>query len=117
MIKLTVVCCVFILIDILSGIAKASKSKELSSSVMREGLYHKIAELFLLGLAVFCHWTLSMEPFNSIGIPAEIMYVVCGYIAVMEIVSIIENICLMNPDIPLAKVLSFFNIDNKLSKK
>lgn len=105
------ICCIFILFDIVSGIAAALKYKSLSSSAMREGLYNKLAEILLLLLAVVCNFVLDMPPFHQLGIPPEIAYVVAVYIVCMEVLSIIENICLLNPNIPLAKLLMIFNIN------
>jgi toxin secretion/phage lysis holin len=105
-----VICCIFILLDIMSGVAAALKSKSLSSTVMREGLYNKLAEILLLLLSAVCNFVLDMPPFHQLGIPAEIAYAVAAYVACMEILSTIENICTINPDIPLAKLLMIFNI-------
>jgi toxin secretion/phage lysis holin len=109
-----IICCIFILLDIISGIAAALKSKSLSSTVMREGLYNKLAEILLLLLSAVCNFVLDMPPFHQLGIPPEISYVVAAYVVCMEILSTIENICILNPDIPLAKLLMIFNI--KLDK-
>lgn len=105
------ICCIFILFDIVSGIAAALKHKALSSNAMREGLYNKLAEILLLLLAVVCNFVLDMQPFHQLDIPPEIAYVVAVYVVIMEILSIIENICLLNPNIPLAKLLMIFNIN------
>ena len=112
--EIFVICCIFILLDIISGIAAALKSKSLSSTVMREGLYNKLAEILLLILSAVCNFVLDMPPFHQLGIPPEISYVVAAYVVCMEILSTIENICILNPDIPLAKLLMIFNI--KLDK-
>ena len=105
-----VICCIFILLDIMSGIAAALKSKSLSSMAMREGLYNKLAEILLLLLSAVCNFVLDMPPFHQLGIPPEIAYAVAAYVACMEILSAIENICTINPHIPLAKLLMIFNI-------
>lgn len=111
MIETCMVAVALILADVLTGLASAAKSKTLSSSVMRDGLFKKLGELMLLGLAVFVHFILDVKPFTDLGIPPEIAYSVVGYIALMEILSIIENICVINPDLAVSRLLHMFNLD------
>ena len=54
---------------------------------------------------------LGMPPFDGLGISPDIAYLVAAYIAWMELVSILENICKINPELPFAKILMMFNID------
>lgn len=105
------VCGIYIVFDVVCGIVGALRNKVLSSSVMREGLFNKCGELMLLGFAVLCYYVLNLDEFAGIGIPPEIAYAVAVYIVVMESVSILENICKINPDLPFAKLLAMFNID------
>lgn len=100
-----------ILFDILAGVIAAAKNRELDSSVMRDGMYNKLGEVLFLGLSMACGFWLTQPPFSSIGIPADVASVVAVYIAGMELLSIVENICKINPEIPIAKVLAIFNID------
>lgn len=110
MINICGCCCILILFDIVSGIIGAAKNNELSSSIMRDGLYAKTGELLLLAMAAFLSYAVTMPPFDSLGIPSEILYSIGAYIALMEILSIIENVCKINPDIPLSKILLIFNL-------
>lgn len=105
-----IVCIVFIVLDILSGVVAGAKNKELSSTKMRTGLYNKIGELLLIGVAGFCEFILTIEPFSKMGIPPEILYTVVIYIAGMELLSILENICKINTNIPIAKILAIFEM-------
>lgn len=111
MVTMAAICCVLILMDIVCGIVGAARNKELCSAIMRDGLYNKFGELMLLLLAIFINEVLSIAPFDKLGIPPEIAYAVAIYIAVMEIISIIENICKINPSLPFAKILLMFNLD------
>lgn len=117
MINVCVCCCVLILFDIVSGIISAAKNNELSSSIMRDGLYAKTGEILLLAMSAFLARAIAMPPFDSLGIPTEILYSVGAYIALMEILSIIENVCKINPDIPFSKILLIFNLDIDKSDK
>lgn len=64
----------------------------------------------LLGLAIFLGYAVSVPPFDIMGIPPEILMCVAGYIGLMEILSILENISKINPDLPFAKLLMIFNL-------
>lgn len=103
--------CAFVLLDVVSGLAAAIKNKELSSSVMHEGLYNKLGEVLLLVVAMFVGSILDIPPFTQLGIPPEVMYLVALYITVMELISILENICKLNPNLPIAKILAIFDIE------
>lgn len=109
---ISAICGALILMDIVCGIIGAARNKELCSAIMREGLYNKIGELMLLILAIFINEVLLIAPFNKMGIPPEIAYTVAIYIAGMELISILENICKINPALPFKKILLMFNYDH-----
>nr|DAL84345.1 MAG TPA: holin [Caudoviricetes sp.] len=111
MINVSIVCGILIIMDIVCGTVAAMRNKELSSSIAREGMYNKIGEAMFLLIGIIANKTLSMPPFDSLGISPDIAYIVAAYIAWMELVSIIENICKINPELPFAKILMMFNID------
>ena len=116
MVSLLIICglvCVLILMDVLSGFIAAVQNGDVSSSAMREGIFHKLAELLLMALALLVDYMLEYPPFDSIGIPTEIVLLVVGYLAVMEMISVIENICKINPGLPIAKIMRIFNISEK----
>lgn len=110
--RVAVAILVLILFDIIAGIIAAARAHTLDSSIMREGMYNKVGEILLMMFAMICNYLLGMEPFVSIGIPEEVTYLIAAYIGGMEILSIIENICKINPSLPLAKILSIFNLDS-----
>lgn len=114
MIEMICVCCILIVLDILCGVIGAAKNRELDSSVMRDGMYNKVGELLLLLTAAIIGNVLGLHPFDQLGIPPEVTSAVCVYIAGMELLSIIENICIINPELPFAKILYIFNIDEKV---
>ena len=74
---------VFMLADVISGLISAVIRNELDSKVMREGLLRKI----LLILVVALSFVIS----SAFGIDI-ISKVVCIYIIIMEIISILENL-------------------------
>lgn len=111
MINLSIVCGILIIMDIVCGTVAAMRNKELCSSIAREGMYNKIGEAMFLLIGIIANEILAMPPFDGLGISPDIAYLVAAYIAWMELVSILENICKINPELPFAKILMMFNID------
>lgn len=111
MINVSIVCGILIIMDIVCGTVAAMRNKELCSSIAREGMYNKIGEAMFLLIAIIANEILAMPPFDGMGISPDIAYLVAAYIAWMELVSILENICKINPELPFAKILMMFNID------
>lgn len=85
---------VLICFDFLTGFIKAIYNKKLDSTVLRKGLFHKLAELLaLIGCGGIDYGI------NFIDLPFElpILPSVAIYICVMEIISCFENLCEVNP--------------------
>lgn len=111
MINVSIVCGILIIMDIVCGTIAAMRNRELCSSIAREGMYNKIGEAMFLLIGIIANEILAMPPFDGLGISPDIAYLVAAYIAWMELVSILENICKINPELPFAKILMMFNID------
>lgn len=111
MINVSIVCGILIIMDIVCGTVAAMRNKELCSSIARDGMYNKIGEVMFLFISIIANEILAMPPFDGLGISPDIAYLVAAYIAWMELVSILENICKINPELPFAKILMMFNID------
>lgn len=111
MINLSIVCGILIIMDIVCGVVAAVRNRELCSSIAREGMYNKIGEVMFLFIGIIANEILAIPPFDTLGISPNIAYLVGAYIAWEELVSILENICKINPDLPFAKILMMFNID------
>ena len=98
----------FIILDFVSGIIKAAIKSELSSTKMREGLMHKLSFILALLLGWLCEWSMPI-----LGLPDVFGAV---YISCTEIVSILENLGEINPELKTSKFLSLFGentTDNK----
>ena len=95
----------FILLDLLTGIFKAFMRKEYTSSIMREGLYHKAGSVLCVLFGVLVDYT---QKIIDLGITVPIASTICAYIILMEVGSIIENVCLINPEIMPEKLKSYF---------
>ena len=95
----------FILLDIFSGLLYALKSKNWTSTKMREGLFHKMALVLFIVMAILCDYG---QNFLEIGYSIPISKTVCVYIILMEIGSFTENIIKINPQLT-SKMKHFFN--------
>lgn len=105
-----------ILLDIVSGLIKGGATGTLSSSIMREGLWHKAA-LILLEFTAF---GAQLGCIYIEELPQELAVVYIGtsaYIVIMELVSILENIAIANPDIATNKLFSLFGIQSNENNK
>lgn len=100
------------IVDFLFGFFKACVTKSVSSSKMRRGGISKLCEIIIM--ATTCGLEIAIqalgqyyvsgltETFTKImGVIAAL--VVCGYITLMEIVSIFENYVVINPNAKWAK--------------
>lgn len=86
--------CLFMVFDYISGIAKGLVKKEFSSSILRLGLWHKLAYVIALIVVI----ALEMFCFRiGFTIPIPLYSFVLLYIAFTEIVSILENLGEINP--------------------
>ena len=94
----------FIIFDFVSGYVAAIKNEDVSSKVMREGLFHKAGLVMLMVLAaVIEHGQAYID-----SAPIPVIIPACGYICIMEITSILENITKLNPDILPDKIAMIF---------
>ena len=91
-----VVVFLFILLDILTGVTQAVKNKTLSSNVMREGIYHKLGYVFVLLTATLCEYGMS---YLDLGFTAPIIVPCMIMISLTELVSIVENISRITPEL------------------
>lgn len=85
----------FIIFDIVTGIIKALSNEGLNSTMLRKGLFHKLSEILSAAGAGLAEYGLQ---YIDIGISVPLAASVCAYICVMELVSIIENLCITNPN-------------------
>lgn len=98
----------FIVLDFVTGFSQACVNKTVDSSILRLGLWHKAAYIFAIAAAVLCEYsTYHLD----LGFTAPITIPVCAYIALTELVSIIENLGKINPELANSKLLDFFSLN------
>ena len=95
----------FVLLDLVTGLIKAFKNHEYTSTLMREGLYHKCGSVLTVIFGILVDYA---QTYVDIGVNIPMASAVCGYIILMEIGSIIENVCQINPEILPDKLKSYF---------
>ena len=101
-----VFCLGFIVADYLSGVIKAVKNKELCSTKMRLGLWHKAGFIGAMALGYACQLAVNYELLPSSF--SAVFGGVCVYVIITEAVSIFENLCELSPELcesPLAALL------------
>ena len=96
---------VFIIFDIISGILQAISNHELSSEKLRQGAWHKMGLVLFVCLAYFIDYGTG---YLDLGFNFPIVTPLCIYICITEVVSIVENITKMAPELKNTEFLSFF---------
>ena len=79
-------CIILIVIDVILGIY--ANLGQLKSSIMRQGLWHKGGELLALAIS----YLFSIKLFEPLGVDLPTIQIIAPYIAVMECLSIWENV-------------------------
>lgn len=95
--------------DYLTGIVKAIMQDSLSSQKMREGLGHKFAYLILITVAYAID---TVSAHVSLGLPVNVFIVTVGGVCLIELTSILENLCEINPELKNKPFLRIFDTKN-----
>ena len=101
---------VFIILDFVTGLVKAFKEKNYTSTIMREGLLHKVGSILCVVFGALVDYA---QTFIDIGVSVPVATSVCVYIVLMECGSIIENIAAINPEILPTALKKYFGKLNK----
>lgn len=103
--------CVMMVADVMVGFIVAIINEELSSIKMRKGLLHKALMLVLIFVCLAIEIGIS----HTVALPYDVptCEVVCGYIVVMELVSILENIANGYPELKDSVLFKLFNLGDK----
>ena len=95
----------FIIVDYVTGLAKAILNDTLSSQKMRQGLWHKFAYLMLTLVAYFVD---MINLHVDLGLPLSVLVCTVGGISLIELTSILENITEINPELKNAPFMQIF---------
>lgn len=97
--------------DVVVGFISAAINNDLSSTKMRNGLLHKVLMLILIFVCLAIEVGIS----HSVALPYDIptCEVVCGYIVIMELMSVLENIAKGYPELKDSTLFKLFNLEKK----
>lgn len=84
----------FIVFDVMTGLIKAGYNGNYNSAIMRQGGFHKSMEVMAMAVAYFVEYAIV---YINIGVDVPAVPAVTVYICIMELISILENICAVNP--------------------
>lgn len=91
-----IVALMFIAFDIFTGVIKAAKNCELSSKIARQGLFNKTGFILVIVFGCICEYGSNLVDF---GFEVPLILPTCIYIVMLEVLSIIENLCDISPDL------------------
>ena len=86
----------FIVFDVLTGFIKGIAKEGINSTALRQGLFHKLSEILAVAGSAGLDYVVK---YLELGVNVPLVESVSVYICVMELVSIIENICAINPQL------------------
>lgn len=94
--RIYVVVLCFIGFDIITGLLKALYTNGLNSTVLRKGLFHKLSELIAVGGSGLLEYGTQ---YIDLGVSLPLLNCVSVYVCVMELISILENLAEVNPEL------------------
>ena len=96
--RIAIVCMfLFIILDVISGVAAAYARREIESPKLRQGLWHKVGYILVLFCSIVVEW--AMNNGMDLGFNLPLVMPICVWISLMEIVSTLENSARINPDL------------------
>lgn len=112
-IYITIAVIALIIIDYISGVLAAAYNGELSSRRMKEGLLKKLVYILIMLTCYIIDFTSHRV---DLGFTISLYVAVGVGIVLIEITSIFENCCKINPDITNSNILDIINKNHKDSK-
>lgn len=110
---LIAVTCAFMVLDIASGFAQACKNHCIDSHILKQGLWHKCGFMMAVLFGFLCEYTMQ---FVDLGFTIPVGSAVCAYIILTEIMSILENLGELSPELKDKKFMKLFaSVDNSLT--
>lgn len=99
----------FMAIDVITGVLKAVKNKELSSTKAREGIYKKASFLVFIAFGYLADYAMA---YVDMGFSFPAAATICTLVIVTEAISILENLGKINPEM-VKLVAPFLSALNK----
>lgn len=102
-----IIALIFNALDLVTGIISAVKEKDIQSAKLRDGLFKKVGFM----LCYFVAWLVDKEgAFIGFKFGVDMLPIIILYVCTTELVSILENISKINPDILPEKLMELFHI-------
>lgn len=94
-------------LDLLTGLVAAVRKHDIQSGKLRDGLFKKVGFV----LCYFVAWLLDTHG-GSIGfqLAVDVLPCVVLYVCTTELVSVLENITIINPDLLPEKLAELFHV-------
>lgn len=105
---LIVIACVFMMLDLITGFCAAVKNHEVQSTKMKQGLWHKCGFLLAIVFGIMCEYAMS---YVDLGFTMPIQVAVCTFIIIIEVMSILENLGKLSPELAGSAFLQIFKSD------
>lgn len=105
---LVVIACIFMVLDLISGFCAAVKNHEVQSTKMKQGLWHKCGFMLAIVFGVMCEYAMN---YVDLGFTIPVQVAVCTFIICIEIMSIIENLGKLSPELAGSEFLKIFKSD------
>lgn len=96
---------ILIILDYITGLVKAAMQRDISSTKMREGLYHKGAFVLIMVLAEILE---HAQRVIDLGYTLPIVIPAAVYVILTETTSILENLSQINPELADSPVMQLF---------
>lgn len=109
-----VIAIVFHVLDLITGLIGAVRNKDLQSAKMRDGLFKKVGYIFCYVVAYLID---TYGTIIGLQISVKVMPIIVLYAVTTEIISIIENISKINPELIPEKLTKLFHISTKGENK
>lgn len=106
---ITIACC-FMVLDIVTGFVQAIVNKEVDSTVMKKGLMHKCGFILAICLGCLCDYSMA---YIDLGFNIPIQEAVCVYIILTELMSNLENLAKISPELASSSFMSIFDTKKK----
>lgn len=87
---------VFMMVDVLTGVLKALKNKELSSTKAREGMYKKASFILFVGFGYLADFAMD---YVDMGFKFPAAITISTLVILTEAISVLENLGSINPDL------------------
>lgn len=91
-----------VLLDFISGFAKAVYTHSVASSKMRDGLFHKFAYVLVIAVCILFDYAQAKV---DLGTHVPLVLIACGYIILTDTVSFFENVTAFNVQIANMRVV------------